>query len=185
MVDYLKGVVDRLLHSSQRLFVLLLTGALMVAGALLGTPGEFPVTADGSYLTPDAMLTLLAPLGLMLTTIIFLFNAIDTRVNSGDIEPNDILALLRLNDFWVALVGIVAGILQVFGVNFLQDAGSQAAAVNMIMAAVTLFLRDNAQRPSGMVVQTLMGGEKEITPSQRKRRYQARHLVDTTGMMDR
>lgn len=172
VINWFKSVIDRLLHSSQRLFSLLLVVILLLVGAVLGKPGEFPATEGGGYLSPEFLLNMLAPLGLILTTVVQLFRAIDTRVNSGDIQPNDIIALLKINDFWIALVGVAAGVFHVFGVEFLQDEGSQAAAVNMIMAGIALFLRDNAARPSGMLVTTSVDGNPITVISKRKSQYQ-------------
>lgn len=153
-MDKLKSIVVRLLASSERLFSLLVVVILFGIAAILGTPGDFPTTADGSYLTPDAVANLLAPIGLVFATFWSLLKSIDARVASGNIQPNDIIALLKVNDFWVAMIGIAAGIFHVFGADLLQDEGTQAAAVNAIMALVTLFLRDYATRPSGEKVLT-------------------------------
>lgn len=148
-----KAVVDWLTHQSQRLYIVaFVTVILLVISAIMGSPGEFPTTPDGSYWTPEFLGNLLVPLTLIVATVYQLFKAVNTRVTSGNIDPNDLKALLTVNEFWVAMVTVTAGFCQVFGVKFLQDAGEQAMLVNVIMGIMTLLVGSNAARPSGQTV---------------------------------
>lgn len=121
---------------------------LLLGGALLGTPGEFPVNEDGSLITPELVLELLAPLGMLAGISIYLAGSIKARVDNKQIEAGDMMALFKMEDFWIALMASVAGMAQLFNIRLIDD-GTQALLVNVFMGLATLLLRDYAQRAPG------------------------------------
>lgn len=134
---------------SQRLATYLLTVLMMVLGALAGTPGSFPVTADGSYLTPEAIFGLATPVVMVFSTLFFVYKTIETRVATGELNPGDLLALLKMEEFWVALVAAIAGIIQIFKPDLL-NADAQAMLVNMLMGMSQVLLYFFSKRSPGV-----------------------------------
>ena len=138
------------LKISQRLLWSVLMVLLLLGGALLGTPGEYPANEDGSLITPELVLELLAPLGMLAGISMFLTKSIKARVDNKQMKAGDVMALLKMEDFWVALVASVAGIAQLFNIRLI-DEGTQAMLVNVFRGLATLLLRDYAQRAPGVM----------------------------------
>lgn len=134
---------------SQRLFWLVIVLFSLGAGALLGTPGEYAPTADGSYLTPDLVLEKLAPVGWLLTMTWTLFGTIKARVDNGEMNPGDILALIKTEEFWIAIAGLIGVVIELFGGRVL-DEGTQTLIVNVGLGVATLLLRDYGTRSAGI-----------------------------------
>lgn len=134
---------------SQRLLWTIATIGLLVIGAVLGTPGEFP-TVDGSLITPEFIVELLAPLGLGLMVFLNVIKAINSRVAEESINPNDIKALLTMPEFWTGLVAIAAGVGELFNVEVLNDPTKQTMLADLLMGAAVFLVGDYAkQRVSG------------------------------------
>lgn len=150
---------------SQRIAVLLLTVVLFIIGAAVGTPGEYPLV-NGTYLTPELLLTLITPIVAGILALVNLFAALSARITSQAINPNDIIALLKSREFLVYFVALVAGVLQLFNADIpvLNDA-SQVMIIDLIMIAAALLLRDYAKRPDGHTIVTgIDGASYAVTP---------------------
>lgn len=137
---------------SQRLLVALLTLALLIVGALAGNAGGYPaLAAGGTTVTPDYILTLIgqiiAPLGLLFTTLRGLFNAINARVLDGTLQPGDLGGLVTSLEFWTAAVSVVVGVGELFFRVTLFTPETQAIIANSLMAFFTALLNSFAQRP--------------------------------------
>ena len=96
------------MNISQRLVWTIATIGLLIIGAVLGTPGDFP-KVDGSVLTPEFIVELLAPLVFGAMIFLNVIKAINTRVLTNAISPTDIKALLKMPEFWTGMVAIAAG----------------------------------------------------------------------------
>lgn len=137
------------LKISQRLFWFGIVIVSLGAGALLGHPGEYAPTADGSYLTPDLVLEKLAPIGWLLTMTWTLFGTIKARVDNGVMDPGDILALVKTEEFWIAIAGLIGVVIELFNGRVL-DEGTQTLIVNVGLGMATLLLRDYGTRQAGI-----------------------------------
>jgi len=133
---------------SQRLFWFGIVIVSLLGGALLGNPGQYAPTGDGSYLTPELFLEKLAPVGWLGLVTWSLFTAIRCRVDSGEMNPGDVLALLKTEEFWVAVAGVIAVVFEMFG-GKVMDEGTQALIVNVGLGLATLILRDYGKRTPG------------------------------------
>jgi hypothetical protein len=133
---------------SQRLFWFGLVIMLLIGGALLGDPGQYPATGDGSYLTPELVLEKLAPVGWLATITFTLFTAVRGRVDTGELNAGDVLALLKTEEFWIAVAGVIAVVFEIFGGKVMDD-GTQALIVNVGLGLATLILRDYGKRTPG------------------------------------
>lgn len=153
----------------QRILFSLLVLVLLVVGALLGHPGQYPALASGdpTAITPDSIFTLvgqiIAPLVLLGTILIKLFNAINARVVEGTLDPKDVLKLFTLPEFWTAAIGAAAGILEVFFPNFILTPEQQALLANGIMAVVTALLNSLGQRANRAALPTVLMVEGKAT----------------------
>lgn len=140
----------------QRGLVAALTAiVLLIFGAILGTPGQFPVFESQAVFTPDYVFTLvgsvIAPLVLLVKNFAALNRALTTRVNNPNdpFNPNDFWALLKSKEFWTYTVMAGVGIAQMFGVKVLSDE-QQIVIVNGLLALSGVLLDSWGVRPSGM-----------------------------------
>ena len=135
--------------TGQRGVTTILYVVLLFVGALLGHPGSLPTGADGQSITPEFILQIVAPVGLLVTTVFGVFQAINARVVAGQIQPGDLLALGKLSEFWVGLVGtVVFGIHMFFKVAFLTP-DQQAIVANALLAIFTGLLNSFGKRAPG------------------------------------
>ena len=140
--------------TGQRGVTALLYTALLIIGALLGHPGNLPTGTDGQAITPEFILQLVAPIGLLITTIAGVFQSLNARVATGQIQPGDILALGKLSEFWMGLVGTaVFAIHTFFKVDFLT-LDQQAVVANALLAVFTALLNSFGQRAPGETLTT-------------------------------
>ena len=141
----------------QRLFTSALTMILMFLGAVLGD-GKFPVLEDGKILSPELLISGVLPIGFLFTQLVLLFKRINQRVIDPDdpFEAGDLISLLKAEEFWVALFGIVVGILSIFGVQFIENPESQVMIVNMMMGIVSFLLYSWTQRPNAKTEEPLV-----------------------------
>lgn len=137
---------------SQRLAVVLLTVVLFIIGAALGTPGQYPLV-NGSYLTPDLLMSVIVPIVAGIATLVGFFAALQAKVTAQAINPNDLGALLFSKEFVVYFVALLAGLSELFNIRIF-DNNTQAMLVDAIMIVAALLLRDYAVRPGGSVLTT-------------------------------
>jgi hypothetical protein len=138
--------------TGQRGVTALLYLLLLVAGALLGHPGQLPAGLDGQTITPEFILQLVAPIGLLFTTITGVFQGISARVETGQIASGDLLALGSLSEFWVGLVSVLVFVIHTFfKVDFLTP-DQQAVVANGLLAVFTALLNSFGQRSPGQAL---------------------------------
>lgn len=132
----------------QRAFVAIVTVVLFILGAILGSPSAFP-TVNGNVLTPEFIVGLIAPVILVVTTLRDLFRAITDKVTSQAVNPGDILALVRMREFWLYVLGAVVAVVHLFIKNDFLSPEQQAVIVDGILIIVNLLMNSYADRPSG------------------------------------
>lgn len=129
---------------SQRLaFVLLILVVFVLGGALAFAQGHALIVVGDTL--NDKIVSLIVPFTAILTTVMTFLNVIDARVASGELAPGDQLALLGMSEFWVALVASIAGVLQVFGFEFISP-DTQALLVSAGLLLATILLRSFSDR---------------------------------------
>lgn len=140
----------------QRGLVAALTAlVLLIFGAILGKPGEFPVVESQAVFTPDYVFALvggvIAPLGFLIKNFAALNRAITTRVNnpSDPFNAKDLWALFKSKEFWTYAVMAGVGIAQIFGLKVISDE-QQIVVVNGLLALSGVLLDSWGERPSGM-----------------------------------
>lgn len=140
----------------QRGLVAALTAlVLLIFGAILGKPGEFPVVEAQAVFTPDYVFTLVgsvvAPLVFLVMNFAALNRAITTRVNNPNdpFNPSNLLDLLKSKEFWTYAVMAVVSIGQIFGMKVLAE-DQQIVIVNGLLALSGVLLDSWGERPSGM-----------------------------------
>ncbi len=140
--------------SNQRGVISILYVILLLIGAAAGTPGQFPVTPEGTVVTPEFLYELIVgvvgPLGLLAATIIGVFRSINARVNAEAIEPGDLAVIARLPEFWLGFVGTVVFIVQLFFNVQLLDENTQALVANAILAVISALLNSWGERPPAL-----------------------------------
>jgi hypothetical protein len=129
-------------------FVALIAFALLIVGAVLGQPGRLPIVGGVEW-TPKTVFSLVVPLLLFLVTIRSMFNAISQRVASGQYNPNDLRALLKTREFWIAGVAMLSSVAELFGWKILQDTEQQTVLANMLAAIAASLIGSWAQRLPG------------------------------------
>lgn len=134
--------------NGQRGLAAIVLVGLMILGAVLGNPGGFPIIL-GHELTPDALMKLILPVLLGFGTLAGLFGAINSRVMTQSINPNDLKALLGMNEFWVALVGTLVAVAQMAGLHILDDPERQTWLLTLLQGGALMLLRTWQDRPPG------------------------------------
>lgn len=138
----------------QRLFTTFVFLVLLILGvAAGGQAGTFPAqAAGGTVISPDYVLELL---GKIITPALLLggiargiFLTINAKVVDGSIKSGDWLGLLRLPEFWAAIISFAVGVIQIFTKTVILDEASQAVLVSSIMGVVTLLLNSFGARPN-------------------------------------
>lgn len=128
---------------------------LLIFGAILGQPGQFPVVESQAVFTPDYVFGLvgglIAPLVLLIKNFAALNRALTTRVNNPNdpFNPNDVWMLLKSKEFWTYAVMAGVGIAQIFGVQVISEE-QQIVIVNAALALSGVLLDSWGVRPSGM-----------------------------------
>lgn len=148
----------------QRIFSSFLFLVLIVIGVLLGQPaGAFPAlsaSAQTTAITPAYILELvgkiIVPATLLVGIARGLFQAINARVVAGTLNPADLVGLLRLPEFWTALISFAVGVVQVFTHVVILDEASQAVLVSSILGVVTILLNSLGARANKESVSTEM-----------------------------
>lgn len=131
-----------------------LTIILLGAGAILGNPGTFPISADGNIISPEFLLNGGIPLVMLFVMIRNLFTRITQKVN----DPNDpfqagkFLDLLKIKEFWIALATVIGAVFSIFGMQFMQSETSQGLFVMMAMGVANYLIYTWNQRPAGNVI---------------------------------
>ena len=129
---------------SQRLFFAILIAVLFVViGTAAWTQGN-SVFIDTANLNA-ALISIIAPVILIVSTVNQFFNVVDARVADGKLQPGDIVALFTMSEFYVALVAAASGLLQVFSFELLSP-DTQAVLVNGLLALATVVLRSLSNR---------------------------------------
>lgn len=134
------------MNIGQRGAFAVLTVVLFVVGALLGTPGNFPVLEDGSIFSPEFITQLLAPLGLLVGIVWTTFQNINQRVVEGVISPGDLLDLLKLKEFWTAILGVIVLVVGMFTDVEILTEEEQINIANGIALVITTLLGSWATR---------------------------------------
>jgi hypothetical protein len=147
--------MDKLL--GQRGFIFALTAiVLLLIGAFLGKPGEFPTVEAQTVFTPEMVFNLI---GGLVTPLIFLaqnfgalLRAITARANNHDdpYKPSDFKSLFLAKEFWVYVVSAGVGLAQIFGAKVL-DNETQIVISNGLMYMAKYLLESWGERPSGTV----------------------------------
>jgi hypothetical protein len=145
----------------QRGFVTFLSGLILtvlyVVAVLMGrNPLELPLGPDGTLITPEVILNLLAPAVMLVYTTAYLFRSITTRVATQAIEPGDISDLFKLREFWLQVVSTVFAGLEFFNLRFWQEGQSATLVdviVNVIMGFIVNLQASYSQRPNGATVE--------------------------------
>lgn len=128
---------------------------LLIFGAILGQPGQFPVVESQAVFTPDYVFGLvgglIAPLALLIKNFASLNKALTTRVNNPNdpFNPNDFWALLKSKEFWTYVVAAGVALCQIFGAKVISE-DEQIIVVNGILALAGVLLDSWGVRPSGM-----------------------------------
>lgn len=130
----------------QREVTFLVFLAVMIGSVLLGE------TPDGLY---ERLLGVIAPLGIMVATLVAMVQTINTRVAAGDIKPGSFKDLLMMREFWYGIaVWLVAGVGMIgtrfFGIEFGDETKEIliTMVVNIGLAAVPLMMKNWDSRPS-------------------------------------
>lgn len=141
----------------QRGLVFALTAiVLLIIGAFLGKPGEFPTVESQTVFSPDLLFNLIggliAPLILLVQNFGALLKAITARSNNPDdpFKPSDLKSLFTSKEFWVYVVSAAVGLAQIFGAKVL-DAETQIVISNGLMYMAKYLLESWGERPSGDV----------------------------------
>lgn len=128
---------------------------LLIFGAILGQPGQFPVVESQAVFTPDYVFSLvgglIAPLVFLVRNFAALNRALTTRVNNPNdpFNPNDFWMLLKSKEFWTYAVMAGVGVAQIFGVQVISEE-QQIVVVNAILMLSGVLLNSWGDRPSGM-----------------------------------
>lgn len=130
---------------SQRTFTFLLLVLLAVVIAAAAYYNGLGVVI-GEDLN-ETLLALAAPLTLVATTILGVFEVIDARVKEGKLKAGDIPALFMMPEWWVGMIASVSGLLQLFDFKVLPP-DTQTILVNLGLALATLLLRSLSNRPA-------------------------------------
>lgn len=131
---------------------------LLIIGAFLGKPGEFPVVESQAVFTPDLVFDLImglvTPLMLLIANFRGLLKAITERSNNPNdpFKPSDLKSLFLSKEFWVYMVAAVLGIGQMFGLKAISE-DIQIMIVNGLMAMAAVLLDSWGERGTGEVQQ--------------------------------
>lgn len=151
--------------TGQRGVISILMVVLLIIGAVLGHPGQFPVIND-TTITPEVLyqmiVNLVAPLILLFTVVSGVFAALNARVatsqtlrtqgvitKSQAVEPGDIKAIFLLPEFWLGMVGAVVFIIQFFLHVTILDENAQGLIANAILAIIAGLTKSWGERPPG------------------------------------
>lgn len=141
----------------QRALVFTLTAlVLLIIGAFLGQPGQFPVVESQTVFTPDYVFELvaglIAPFMLLVQNFSSLLRAISSRANNPDdpFKPSDMKSLFASKELWVYVVGAIVGIGQIFGAKVLAE-DVQIIIANGLMFMTKYLLDSWAERGAGEV----------------------------------
>ena len=155
----------------QRGWIFALTAiAMLIAGAVLGVPGQFPTVGETTF-TPEFIFSLfgglVAPLGLLVKSFLELTKALSARVNNTEdkFKANSLFDLLKAKEFWVYAVSAGVGIAQIFGVKVMGEE-EQIVVANGLMAMASYLLQSWGDRPSGTVQQVVAIGEIVHKPAE-------------------
>jgi hypothetical protein len=135
----------------------------LIAAATGRNPLELPVAEDGvTVITPEFILSMLGPAVMLVYTLAKLFKSITTRValqalaSAQAIDPGNVIALLKIREFWITVVTTVFAGLMMFNLRFWEE-GQEATVidviVNMIMAFMATLQSSYSQRPAGATIQ--------------------------------
>jgi len=123
--------------------IAILTVVLLLIGTALGMPGSFPTLPDGTVLSPETLYMLIAavvaPLTLLIAAILGAIHSLQNRASTQAIDPG-LAALLGLREFWLAVIGGVIFVIQMFTNITLFNEGTQAILVDALLAVIGLFL---------------------------------------------
>lgn len=127
---------------------------LLIFGAILGTPGQFPVFESQAVFTPDYVFVLVGSVVTSLVLLVKNFSALNkaltTRINNPDdpFNPADLKSLFGSKEFWVYAVAALVGIAQMFGVKIVAEEQQIVIAVGL-QALAGVLLNSWGDRPSG------------------------------------
>jgi hypothetical protein len=129
---------------SQRLFSFLTMIVLFVLVGVYAAANGLIDFHIGDLFGAD-FVTTLTPFIFVLTTLSTFFDVIDSKVADGTLPAGDIGRLIQMSEFYVAMVTILSGALQIFGLRVL-DEETQTLIVNAALLAVTLLFRSFTDR---------------------------------------
>lgn len=129
---------------SQRLFTVLAVIVLFVAAGLIAISQGHGLIISGDDLN-SKILSLIIPATALLAGVSAYLDVIDSRVASGELAAGDIAALFGMREFYVLLVSVFAGVLQIFGFEVVSP-DTQTAVVVFISTLAWVLLRSFANR---------------------------------------
>ncbi len=142
-MTYERYTMNFLSESSQRLLWLISGFLLLVLGAIFGTPGEYPIL-DGNRISPELVFQLLIPIVAGALVFINVIRTINNRVVSGSIQSGDLMAMLKLPEFWTGLVAIAAGVSEIFNIRILENKATQTLLADSLLGFITVLLNSYA-----------------------------------------
>ena len=120
----------------------------VIAVAMGQDPGTLPIGPDGNILSPEFLGDLLAPLGAVFVAFHGVFKVINRRIDERNLDAGDFLALLKMKEFWVYVVTVIVGLLQVAGIRVLHEE-QQMVLANAAAIVFAMLLRSWGDRHAG------------------------------------
>lgn len=146
---------------SQRLAFTLFIFVVFVVVSIMAFAQGHTLIVNGDTLN-DQILSLIVPFTAIMTTVWMFLKVLDARVASGELQPGDIISLLGMSEFWVSFFSVLAGVLQLWGYEFINP-DTQAALVSAALIFSTILLHSFAERapkdplPTAQKVQVVLG----------------------------
>lgn len=121
----------------------LVTFIVLIVAAVLMALGGGQITLSDSI--TNTVISLAAPFLLIFTTLSNLYAFLDARIAEGKLQAGDILGMLTMKEWWIAMIANVAGLGQIFGYKIIS-ADEQVILVNVALAFVTVLLQSFTNR---------------------------------------
>lgn len=123
---------------SQRLFfVILVALSFGLVGTFAFTSGH-PLLIEGADLN-SRLTSVVTPFLAILAVVMSFLKVVNARVASGLLPAGDIIGMASLSEFWVSVIAIISGELQIFGFEVLTPE-TQTLVVNIGMGLIFTLL---------------------------------------------
>ena len=135
---------------------LLLPVIAIIASILFGQPPEQAL---------DVLIELVAPIGIVIASAGALVGVVNSRVASGELEPGDLIAVLKRRETVVFGVGLLAWVLnRAFGID-LGTSVDPDILITALMGLIPLLINGYATRSNGATSDMIPGVLTEIKES--------------------